>query len=127
MHGALRFCYFLGNHTALRVLLQHFITASQREIEKSSALTYLRSTAMTRSSNYSENAEDQPLAPVDADLFLTSIAENFAGICNSSGSCFLRPSTHFIFILVETVAAKDVTLYKGGRGDPHQFSTSGEI
>ncbi len=65
------------------------------------------------------NGEDQLLASVDADFFLASIAENFAGVCNSSGSCFLRPGAHFIFILVETIAAKDVALLKRGRGNLH--------
>ncbi len=73
------------------------------------------------------NGEDQPLASVDADFFLASIAENFSRVCNSPGSCFLRPGAHFIFILVEPVAAKDVTLYKGCRGDPRQLYAGGEI
>ena len=70
--------------------------------------------------------EDQPLASVDADFFLTSITENFSGVCNSSGSCFLRPGAHFIFILVEPVAAKDVALYKGCWCNLHQLYAGGE-
>jgi hypothetical protein len=75
----------------------------------------------------SKLGEDRSLASVDADLFLTSIAENFSRVCNSLVSCFLRPGAHLIFILVEPIAAKDVTLYKGCRGDVHQLYAGGEI
>ena len=75
---------------------------------------------------HSKLGESRPLTTVDTDLFLTSIAENFSRVCYPLGSCFLRPGTHFIFILVEPIAAKDVTPYKGGWGDPHQFYTGGE-
>lgn len=54
--------------------------------------------------------EDQPLAAVDADLFFAGIAENFCRVGNAFGSCFLRPGAHFIFILIEPVAAKDMAL-----------------
>ena len=67
------------------------------------------------------------LASVDDDFFFTSITENFSRVRNSLGSCLLCPGAHFIFILVEPVAAKDVALHKGCRGDPHQLYAGGEI
>src|SRR5579859_3559160 len=67
------------------------------------------------------------LPPVNADFFLASVTENFSRICNSSGSRFLRPGAHFIFILVQPVAAKDMTLYKGHRGSMHQLYAGSQI
>ena len=64
---------------------------------------------------------------MNADFFLTSITENFSWVCHSFGSRFLRPSAHFIFILVKSVAAKDMTLYKGCWGDLHQLYAIPEI
>src|ERR1700738_1622476 len=61
------------------------------------------------------------LTSVNADFFLASVTENFSRICNSSGSRFLRPGAHFIFILVKPVATKDMTLLKGCRSSVHQL------
>ena len=61
----------------------------------------------------SKVCKPQLLTPVDADFFLTSITENFSWIGHSSGSCFLRPGAHFIFILIKAVAAKDIPPSKG--------------
>jgi hypothetical protein len=65
-------------------------------------------------------------ASMEADFFLTSIAEDFSRVCYSFGSCFLGPSAHFIFILVEPVATKNMTLLKGYRGDLHQLAAGRE-
>ena len=48
------------------------------------------------------------LPPVDANFFLAGIAPGFAGVGDPSGPCFLNPGTHFILVLVEPVATKDL-------------------
>ncbi len=48
------------------------------------------------------------LPPVDADFFLAGIAPDFAWIGDPLDSCFLNPGTHFILVLKEPVATKDL-------------------
>ena len=64
---------------------------------------------------------------MNANFFLTSIAENFTRVGHSFGSCFLGPGTHFIFILVESVAAKNMALENRQWGNLHQLSAGREI
>ena len=45
---------------------------------------------------------------VEADFFLPSIALNFMHVCHALGNSFLNPFVHFIFILIESVTAKDI-------------------
>jgi hypothetical protein len=57
---------------------------------------------------YCYGAHVSLLRSVDADFFLAGIAPDFAWIGDPLGSCFLNPGTHFILVLLEPVAAKDV-------------------
>lgn len=41
-------------------------------------------------------------------FFLSGIAPDFARIAHSFDACFLNPLVHFILVLIESVAAKDV-------------------
>ena len=50
-----------------------------------------------------------PLLPtMNADFFLSSVAPNIAGVRDPLSPCFLNPGTHFILVLIEPVAAKDL-------------------
>src|SRR5258708_2911698 len=49
---------------------------------------------------------------VQADLFLPSIALDFMHVCHALDDGFLNPFVHFIFILIESVTAKDVAASK---------------
>src|SRR5258708_475076 len=49
---------------------------------------------------------------VQADFFLPSIALDFMYICHALDDGFLNPFIHFIFILIESVTAKDVAASK---------------
>src|SRR5205085_6481391 len=51
-----------------------------------------------------------PLPAVNADFFLTSIAPDFAGVGYPLSPCFLNPGTHFILVLIEPVATKNLAL-----------------
>src|SRR5436190_5580295 len=48
------------------------------------------------------------LPSMNADFFLPGIAPGFAGVGYPLGPCFLNPGTHFILVLVEPVATKDL-------------------
>src|SRR6266536_2336032 len=49
---------------------------------------------------------------VQADFFLTSIALDFMYVCDAFSDGFLNPFVHFVFILIESITAKDVATSK---------------
>src|SRR5258708_8782031 len=49
---------------------------------------------------------------VQADLFLPSIALDLMHVCPALEDGFMNPFVHFIFILIESVTAKDVAASK---------------
>ena len=50
-----------------------------------------------------------PLLPtMHADFFLPGVTPNIAGVCYPLSLCFLNPGTHFILVLKEPVAAKNL-------------------
>jgi hypothetical protein len=50
-----------------------------------------------------------PLLPtMNTDFFLASVAPNIAGVRYPLRPCFLNPGTHFVLVLIEPVAAKDL-------------------
>ncbi len=44
-----------------------------------------------------------------SSFFLSGIVPDFARIAHSFDACFLDPLIHFILILIESVATKDIT------------------
>src|SRR6266700_4207784 len=52
-------------------------------------------------------------------FFLTGIVPDFARVAHAFVACFLYPLVHFILILIESVATKDITPSKGGWGSFH--------
>src|SRR5260370_3799403 len=57
-----------------------------------------------------------PLGSIQADFFLPSIALDFMHICHALDDGFLNPFVHLVFILIESVTAKDVAAGKRWRG-----------
>jgi len=53
---------------------------------------------------------------VESSFFLSGIVPDFARIAHSFDARFLYPLVHFILILIESVAAKDIPPSKRGRG-----------
>jgi hypothetical protein len=45
---------------------------------------------------------------IQADFFLPSIALDFMHICHALDNGFLNPFVHLVFILIESVTAKDI-------------------
>ncbi len=54
---------------------------------------------------------------IQADFFLPSIALDFMHICHALDDGFLNPFVHLVFILIESVTAKDVAAGKRRRCD----------